>query len=105
MYAVHHVGHCCTNAAACEGLHLLQVTLNSSAAGGVSQSSAPGGPSAAPAELPHAAAAAAPRIRNLLDYVAWLSAQEGGGGARRSLGDELAAVEQAAARMQVCFWL
>lgn len=76
----------------------LKVTLNSSAAGGAPQSS--GGSAAAPAELPQAVAAAAPRIRNLLDYVAWLSAQEGGSGVRRPLSDELAAVEQAAARMQ-----
>lgn len=81
----------------------LQVTLNTAAAGAGAQLGGNQQPGAA-AALPPAAAAAAPRIRTLLDYVAWLSAlSSSGGGSRKQwpLSEELAGVEQAAARMQV----
>lgn len=91
---------------------ILQVTLNSSAAGGgssVQSGDAPPGTAADRRQptpngiaAPAAAAAQLPRIHNLLEYVAWLTSQEDcSGGMQRPLSEELAAVEDAAARMQV----
>ncbi len=85
--------------------------MNSSAAasgGGAQPGEANSGPQLASAPTASATAAAAaaaigtlPQVHNLLDFVAWLTSRECGSREQRPLSEELAAVEQAAARMQV----
>jgi hypothetical protein len=82
----------------------MQVTLNTAAARATGSSAQPGSDAqpAAAESLPAAVAMVAPRVRTLLDYVAWLSAPSTSNGTRpQPLSEELSAVEQAAARMQV----
>ncbi len=82
----------------------MQVTLNTAAARGAGSVALLGSEAqpAAAEPLPAAVAVVAPRVRTLLDYVAWLSAPSTSNGSRpQPLSEELNAVEQAAARMQV----